>query len=122
MFSVGTDIIELDRFKKGFNKKFLEKVYSKGELDIYTNDTLKLASNFAAKEAVAKVLGTGFKFFPRDIEIYRESSGKPYVVLQGKALEIANKQNIEEFHLTISHSKDYVVAFCLGVEKHESKS
>lgn len=114
MLAIGTDIVEIQRFKKVFNKKFLEKVYSLRELELYDNNHIKLASNFAAKEAVAKALGTGFTFSPNEIQIFRDDKGKPFVVLEGNAKQLAKEQNISTLHITISHSKEYVVAFCLG--------
>lgn len=120
MFEIGTDILEINRLNKKLNNKFLSMVYSEKELELYKNNTLKLASNFAAKEAVAKVLGEGFSFFPKEIEIFRDSKGKPFVILNNRALELSKELNISKFNLSISHSRDYVVAFCMGERKNES--
>ena len=52
----------------------------------------RLAGNFAVKEAVAKVFGTGFRTFgPREIEVLRDELGKPHVMLYGKAEETAKR-------------------------------
>ena len=78
-----------------------------------------MAGRFAAKEAVAKALGTGFRGFDfKDIEIDRTTLGKPIVILKGKAKLIAKKEGQYNIHLSISHGEDSAVAYAiLEVEK-----
>ncbi len=112
---VGTDIIEIERIKKAIEKKgFLDRIYTKEEQKLYHKiNPQTLAGNFAAKEAVAKALGTGFsKCSPVEIEILRNVNGKPYVNLYGNAKKILNELN-GKIEVTISHSKENAVAFAI---------
>src|SRR5665647_488027 len=124
IFGVGIDIVEIPRIKKAMesNSKFLEKIFTITELEYLRSRNLRaeyVAGRFAAKEAVAKALGTGFRGFDfRDIEIDRTTLGKPIVILKGKAKLIAKKEGEYNIHLSISHGQDSAVAYSiLEVEK-----
>ncbi|HEY8893021.1 MAG TPA: holo-ACP synthase [Clostridium sp.] len=124
ILGVGTDIVEIRRIKKAMdsNDKFLEKIFTTIELEYLRNRNLRaeyVAGRFAAKEAVAKALGTGFRGFDfKDIEIDRTTLGKPIVILKGKAKLIANKEGQCYVHLSISHGEDSAVAYAIvEVEK-----
>jgi len=124
IFGVGIDIVEIPRIKKAMesNSKFLEKIFTITELEYLRSRNLRaeyVAGRFAAKEAVAKALGTGFRGFDfRDIEIDRTTLGKPIVILKGKAKLIAKKEGEYNIHLSISHGQDSAVAYAiLDVEK-----
>ncbi|MCX7695390.1 MAG: holo-ACP synthase [Caloramator sp.] len=110
---IGTDIIEISRIKRAAEKRgFLERVYTENELEYIKNKNIESAAGyFAAKEAVSKALGTGIKGFSfRDIEILKRD-GAPYVVLHGGAKKIAEGKNIINIQLSISHCREYAVAF-----------
>lgn len=116
---LGNDIIEINRIEEAMkNKRFLVKYFTKNENVLFENKNYHpqtVAGNFAVKEAVAKVLGTGFVgFSPIDIEVLRDEKGKPYVILYNRALEIASDINISTIHVSISHSKSNVVAVAVG--------
>jgi holo-[acyl-carrier protein] synthase len=69
------------------------------------------AGLFAAKEAVAKALGTGFnRFWPRDIEITHDPFGRPDAVLHGEAKKIFDALNGERFYLSITHNQSTAAA------------
>lgn len=111
----GIDIIEVERVKKNIqNVRFLKRVYTEKEID-YLN-TRKMnpqtaAGIFAAKEAVAKCIGTGFDGFgPSDIEILRDEKGKPIVNLLNNAKKIASEIGISEIFVSITHIKDTAAA------------
>ena len=78
-----------------------------------------LSNNFACKEAVSKVLGTGFSqgILMKDIEILRSESGAPYAKLHGAAERAADEKGLEIFHLTITDTKDYSLAFAIGEQR-----
>jgi holo-[acyl-carrier protein] synthase len=110
IYGIGTDIIEISRF---FNSSdtFLKKVYTENELALFADKPQSLAGNFAAKEAVAKAVGTGFRTFsPKDIEILRLPSGAPVVTLYNGASELCGDKII---HISISHNKDTACAFAV---------
>ncbi len=113
---IGVDLIEVDRVTMACGKEgFLRKYFTGREIELILKDIRKAADNFAVKEAVAKVLGTGFSTFsPIDIEVLRAPSGKPYITLYGRAEELAREQGITEIHVSISNTKDYATAFAVG--------
>lgn len=70
-----------------------------------------LAARFAAKEAVAKALGTGIRGFAfRDIEVLSDELGRPTVQLRGGAMAAASRAGISQVHVSLSHSTDMAVA------------
>ena len=76
------------------------------------------AGLFAAKEAIAKALGTGFRaFMPIDIEVLRNELGKPYVNLYGGAAKRAFELNVGIIHVTITNTKEYAQAFAVAEEQ-----
>ncbi|HHW02427.1 MAG TPA: holo-ACP synthase [Thermoanaerobacterales bacterium] len=115
---IGVDIVEIDRIRRACRRKrFLERFFTLQELsglDKEKSATFfqRVAGKFAAKEAVAKALGTGFRFFRwQEIQILNDRNGKPYAVLSGKAEEILKSGGFEKILVTISHCRDYAVAF-----------
>ncbi|MCB0749224.1 MAG: holo-ACP synthase [Ignavibacteriales bacterium] len=119
IFGIGIDIIEIERIKKSvqkFNDIFLNKIYTKTELDYCLskkNQYQHLAARFAAKEAIAKALATGWSkgFRWKDIEIYNESSGMPNVHLHGHIKEFLGTD--KSLKITMSHSEHYVTCFAI---------
>lgn len=91
---MGNDLVNIDRINRSisrFGQRFIDRIFTEIEQD-YCNGKATRVSNyakrFAAKEACAKALGTGFAkgVFWRDISVERHTSGKPYVCLMGGAL------------------------------------
>ncbi len=120
VFGIGIDIIEIDRIKQSvekFGDHFLNKVYTKTELEYSMNKVSKyqhLAARFAAKEAVYKALTTGLNQEEvgwQDIEIYNEPNGMPLVKLLGKFENYLN--NGKSLKISMSHSRDYVT--CVAI-------
>lgn len=113
---VGCDLIEIERMKKACEKEaFLSRVYTENERRQADGRISVLAGTFAVKEAVAKVLGTGFRtFMPKDVEVLRDELGKPYVVLHEGAKRIAEEKKICRIEVSISDTKDFVMAFAVG--------
>jgi phosphopantetheine--protein transferase-like protein len=74
-----------------------------------------LAGRFAAKEAVSKTLGTGIGIIRwKDIEILRGELGEPILVLHGKAQQIAQDKQLENWAISISHGKEIAIAFVIA--------
>lgn len=113
---IGVDLIEVNRVTEACQKEgFLKRYYTGLEIELIKKDIHKAADNFAVKEAVSKMLGTGFRsFFPIDIEVLRNEDGKPFVILHGKARECAIQQGTTRIHVSISNTKDYANAFVVG--------
>jgi len=118
---IGVDIIEISRVQEALERwgdRFLQRVYTGAELDRYRGSPASLAVRFAGKEAVWKALGTrehgiGWK----DIEILAEPNGKPVVNLYGNAKEYASNIRLKELAISLSHSRDYAIAFVVGEER-----
>jgi holo-[acyl-carrier protein] synthase len=126
IIGVGTDIVEIKRIKEALakNTKFMDKIFSWDEQQYLISRNMRVeyvAGRFAAKEAVAKALGTGFRGLGfKDIEIVRTASGKPTVALKGNADQIARENGDYKIHLSISHGRESAIAFAvLEVEKFE---
>ena len=113
IYGIGTDLIEVERVKKAYEKEsFRKKIYTEQEQQLIAENAQRAASNFAVKESVVKALGTGFgKISAVDIEVLREPSGKPYVVLHGPAKELAEKEHIQHIHVSTSNLKEYAVGY-----------
>lgn len=127
IIGIGTDIIEIDRIQKALerNANFIDKIFTKNEIEYLKKRNLRpefVAGKFAAKEAVAKALGTGFRGFDfKDIETDKNTLGKPLVFLKGNAKKMAKKWTNYKIHLTISHSRDYATAYAV-LEVNDSEN
>ena len=119
---IGTDITEISRIEGMLEKHgdfFARKVFTEGEIRYCAgrNRGERFAARWAVKEAVLKALGTGWVegIAWTDIEVARDASGKPSVVLSGGAKQRANELGISECLVSISHCKTYAVAFVTAV-------
>ena len=115
MLSTGVDIIEIDRVRQVLERyglRFLQRVFTPGEIAYCRNRAPNLAARFAAKEATMKALGTGVRGVSwRDIEVVRAASGAPGLLLHGRCLARAQRLGVSETSLSMSHSREYAVAF-----------
>jgi holo-[acyl-carrier protein] synthase len=118
IIGIGMDIVETKRIGESlerFGDRFLHRVFLDGEI-AYARSMkfphLHLAARFAAKEAISKAFGTGIgkEIGWRDMEIVREPSGQPRVVLHGRAIEYAKSRGVLEIHVSLSHTDDYGAA------------
>jgi holo-[acyl-carrier protein] synthase len=120
----GIDIVETSRIKRSVEEhgqRFLDRVFTERE-QCYCAANVKryyehLAGRFAAKEAVLKVLGTGWRggIAWTDIEILREPSGQPRIVLSGECHRIAAETGITRWHVSISHIETHATASAIGM-------
>lgn len=108
---LGIDLVELQRIRRVYEKwgdRFARRFLSDAELDYKTEEsTAWLAGRFAAKEACAKALGTGFQagVLWHDMRVLPNRLGKPEMILQGKALEISQNLGARHLHLSITHER-----------------
>lgn len=112
----GVDIVEIDRIERLMTKpKFLISIFRDAERERIDGKPERAAGCFAAKEAISKALGTGFRGFSfRDIEITRNEWGAPSAILHGEARELLKNRRLT---LSISHSKTSAVAFATIYEE-----
>lgn len=109
------DIIGVERVRKSkeqFGERFLEKFFGEGET--VPGSVESVAGRIAAKEAVMKVLKTGWGKGVRWVDVVIVGEGEPKVVLKNKALEVANRLGIGRIHLSIAHDGGFAVAVAVG--------
>ncbi len=119
----GIDIIECERIKAVWDRhgdRFLQRVFTPGEIQycLAKKDPLPhLAGRFAAKEAVLKVLGTGWRgeIGWTDVEVTHTTSGAPKIVLTGHSACIAQQLGIQMVQISITHTKRYGAASAIGL-------
>ncbi|MBR1398433.1 MAG: holo-ACP synthase [Selenomonadaceae bacterium] len=115
---IGTDIIEIGRVRRALkNEHFIERVYTKREQD-YCNSRGRQAAasyavRFAGKEAFFKAIGTGIVCEMTSVEIINDSAGCPQINVSGKVEKILTQLNVNNIHISLSHSKDYANAVCI---------
>ena len=116
IIGIGVDIIETARVGKACEKQaFLTRYFTEKEREEIARRPMIAAGDFAAKEAVAKVLGCGFgKVGPEEIEITRDEAGAPHVQLHGNALSRARELRIDRVHVSISNTEENTIAFAVG--------
>lgn len=112
---IGVDIIEIARIEKAiarWGERFLHRIYTESELKLYGKKPSSLAVRFASKEAVMKLLGTGWIGIGwKEIETLSHPSGKPRLNLYGRAQTEAEKLGLKGVTISLSHSKEYAIAF-----------
>ena len=113
----GIDIIEIDRIQNVLRKhpkRFLRKIFTEYEINYCRGRATQLAARFASKEAAMKALGTGIRGVGwREVEVQRLRSGKPYIILHGRAKKRAESMGIKKIELSISHSKTLATAMVI---------
>jgi holo-[acyl-carrier protein] synthase len=115
---IGVDIIDIARIKEMVNKnrRFVQKIFSEYEIEYCESKSKKeihYAARFAAKEAFLKALGTGWRHGIKwtDMAVENDELGKPRIKLEDKAKDIFKEMNSQSISLSISHTKEYAVAF-----------
>ena len=122
ILGIGTDIVKNARFKFLIKKKnFINRTFGKKEIRLsqkLSNKSNFFSKRFAAKEAFAKSLGTGFRnnLNLKDIEILNDKMGKPFYIKSKKIDKLINKifkTKKYNLFLSISDEKDYSIAFTI---------
>ena len=116
---VGVDIVKLERIEavhRRFGDRFARKVLSAEELSVGPVTTSLIAKRFAAKEAIAKALGTGFRggITMPSITINKNSLNKPQVALTGAAAERLRVIGAQQVLVSIADEVDSIVAFAIA--------
>lgn len=118
---VGIDLVEIKRIK--LTEKFLEKIANEKEIEYLSkynfekNKLQSVAGMWAVKEAVFKCLGLGekSKVTFKNVELFHEENGKPFVKLNGVALQEFNNLNLKQIDVSISHTDDYATAIAIAI-------
>ncbi|MFA6038231.1 MAG: holo-ACP synthase [Legionellales bacterium] len=119
IIGIGTDLVKISRIENSLNRfgeSFAKRILTTDEFQIFLqhkNQATYLASRFAVKEAFVKALGTGFTQGLRfsHIGVANNKEGKPELVFSDKADLLVKEKKIRSSHLSITHEKDYALAF-----------
>jgi holo-[acyl-carrier protein] synthase len=121
----GIDLVECTRLQEVIDRhgdRFLKRIFTPGELE-YSGDRKRriehLSARFAAKEAVMKVLGTGWSngIGWTDIEVLNDLAGRPSIKLTGKSLEMASQLGIDIVLISLTHTAGHAMASAIGCGK-----
>jgi holo-[acyl-carrier protein] synthase len=114
----GVDLIEIERVRDAIERhgdRFLNRIFTSFELAEVQNDPASLAVRFAAKEAVAKALGTGIGVVCwQDIEIRRGPERQPQLYLYGAAAQLAGELGLVHWSISLSHTQDIAIAMAVA--------
>ncbi len=116
---IGTDIVRVARMQSNierYGERFAQRILTSAEMDDYRREGRKahfLAKRFAAKEAAAKALGTGFSggLGYRDIGVSHDPTGQPALEFSGTAAQFIHSRGINSAHISLADEDDYAVAF-----------
>ena len=119
----GIDLVDFPRIEemiKRHGERFLNRVFTAAEqayAEANKNGTEKLAGRFAAKEAVLKLMGTGWrgKIAWTDIEIVNNPAGQPEVTLSGEVKKIAKRLSIKHISISITHTANFAIASAVAL-------
>ncbi|MBX2853129.1 MAG: holo-ACP synthase [Phycisphaeraceae bacterium] len=119
----GIDLVDTPRIERllgEHEQRFLDRVFTVGE-QAYSDSGGKMrvqryAARFAAKEAVLKVLGTGWSggIAWTDVEVVKEATGQPRVKLHGEAAQVAERCGVTAWHISLSHLGGHALASVIG--------
>jgi holo-[acyl-carrier protein] synthase len=123
---IGVDVVEIDRFARQLNvvgERLAIRWFTSAETEFCAGEPDRLAATLAGKEAVAKVLRTGFRGGVRwtQIEILRESAGAPYVKLHGAAAQRATLMAIDRIAISLCHEGPFAIAVAAALQKAGSQ-
>jgi len=120
IFGAGIDLIEISRINKSIkNKNFIDRIYSKSEIQkvrSLKNKSSFFAKRFAAKEAFSKAIGTGISegISFKEISVVNNIKGKPTIKLSGKTKNIVLKKiKKAKVYLSLSDEKKYAIAMVI---------
>lgn len=120
MVECGVDLVEIERIEKAVARlgdRFVNRVYTEQERNYARGRGPQLAARFAAKEAVAKILGTGLwreGVSWHHIEVINDANGKPRLNLTGEAAKRAAELGFTSWSISISHSRGDAIAFVVA--------
>ena len=126
----GIDLVDCPRIEQMIQRhgeRFINRVFTAAEqayAQANKNDIEKLAGRFAAKEAILKLMGTGWrgKIAWTDIEIINNAAGQPEVTLSGEVGKIAEQLGIGHISVSITHTANFAIASAVALAKKGSNS
>lgn len=124
IINIGTDIVECLRIAKMIERhgeQFLQRVFTPFEISYcqsHRSSIERFAGRFAAKEAILKAIGTGWRHGISwvDMEVQNQKTGRPIVALGGVARQHATQVGIGTIQISISHCRTHATAFAIAVD------
>jgi holo-[acyl-carrier protein] synthase len=119
----GIDLVDCPRIEDMVNRhgrRFVDRVFTAAEqayADAHKDRVEKLAGRFAAKEAILKLMGTGWrgKIAWTDIEVVNNAMGQPEVTLDGEVKKIGDKLGIKHISVSITHTANFAIASAVAL-------
>ena len=126
---IGTDIVRVARMRANLDRhgeRFARRILAPAELEEFLSHKRQahfLAKRFAAKEALVKALGTGFRDGVKlpDIRVDHDGLGKPGLKYDGKTAQLLRQLGVALSHISLADEDDYAVAFVI-LEAGDSKA
>ena len=126
----GIDLVDFPRIEEMVTRhgeRFLDRIFTASEQEYANrnkNSVEKLAGRFAAKEAILKLVGTGWrgKIAWTDIEVINNPAGQPQVTLTGEVKKIADQMGVRQISISITHTANFAIASAVALtQNHEDK-
>lgn len=113
ILGVGIDVVDVTRLQERIDRapRLLARLLTPGEQEL---PPASRAARVAAKEAVGKALGAPGDFSWQDVTVERTGSGRPYLVLSGMTLQVAEQLGVGHLHLSISHDAGLATAIVIA--------
>ena len=123
ILGIGTDVVEVLRIAQMIERHgelFIDRVYTAAEIEYCRSRkqaTQHFAGRWAAKEAIMKAIGTGWRrgISWRDMEVRNNEGGKPTVALRGGARDVVEQLGIADVLISISHCRSHATAFAIAI-------
>jgi holo-[acyl-carrier protein] synthase len=123
----GIDLVDCPRIEemlKRHGERFVDRIFTASEqsyAEANKNRTEKLAGRFAAKEAILKLMGTGWrgKIAWTDIEVVNNPAGQPEVTLTGEVKKLAEKLGIKHVSVSITHTANFAIASAVALAQSD---
>ena len=130
VLGIGTDIVECLRIAQMIERHgelFVTRVYTDHEISYCAARkaaTQHYAGRWAAKEAVLKALGTGWRrgISWRDVEVRNDVNGRPSIALRGGARDFVEKSGVREMLISISHCRSHATAYAIALGEEETRN
>lgn len=122
---IGTDLVRVARLEEGlarFGEALARRILTAAELAEFRSDCRPahfLAKRFAAKEALAKAMGTGFRGGMKlsDIEVVHTEAGRPVLKCSGRTAVLLKEMGAADSHLSLADERDYALAFVVLLKR-----
>lgn len=110
---IGVDVVDVPRFEKLIQRTpaLVERLFCPSEREVRTRS---LAARFAAKEAVAKALGSPGGMVWHDCEVCTLDSGAPVLDVRGSVKEVADQLGVKNWHISLTHDGDVAIAYVIA--------